>query len=125
MFAQKQLPFTAATTAVIDLRFGSPTGTEYAKIGHLTIRCIRTGGADATVAVRAIKVNDGDTAPSASDISASADAVFLRGTATTSEEIQIGSKFAPGMNNDVYQGNYFTHVLVTGVAAGTLVVVGQ
>ena len=28
------------------------------------------------------------------DISASADAVFLRGTATTSEEIQIGSKFA-------------------------------
>ena len=52
MFAQKQLPFTAAATAVIDLRFGSPTGTEYAKIGHLTIRCIRTGGADATVCSR-------------------------------------------------------------------------
>lgn len=125
MFAQKQNQIIAANSAIIDLRPGTPTGTEYAKCGHLTIRCVRTGGADASVFVRAIKLNDGDTAPVPPDLSVSADSVLLRGTATTSEEIQIGSKFAPGMNNDVYQGNYFTHVLLTGVAAGTLVVVGQ
>lgn len=125
MVAQKTYPLTAGTNFVADLRFGSPTGTQYAKFGHLTIRSVRTGGADSSFYVRAIKVNDGEAAPSAINLSVDSDAVFLRGTATTSEEIQIGSKFAPGMNNDVYQGNYFTHVMITGVADGSLVVVGQ
>lgn len=126
MFAQKTYPLTAGDSFVSDLRFGTPTGTEYAKIGHLTIRSVRTGGADAVFHVRPIRVNDGDAAPSAIDLtSGTADSVILRGTATTSEEIQIGSRFAPGMNNDVFQGNYFTHVMITCVASGSVAIVGQ
>jgi len=124
MFAQKKSDFLAAGISVIDLRPAGTSGNEYAKCGHLTIRCVRSGGADASVYVRAIKVNDGDAPPAPVDLTVG-DAILLRGTSTVSEEYQIGSKFAPGMNNDVYQGNYFTHVLLTGIAAGTLVVIGQ
>ncbi len=125
MFAQKTYPLTAGFSFVSDLRFGTPTGTEYAKIGHLTIRSVRTGGADAVFHVRPIRVNDGDAAPSAVDLTSGFDSAILRGTATTSEEIQIGSRFAPGVNNDVFQGNYFPHVMITCVASGSVAIVGQ
>ena len=128
MFAQKTYPLTAGVSFVSDLRFGAtPTGTEYAKIGHLTIRSVRTGGADAVFQVRPIRVNDGDAAPLAIDLTSGTtnDSVILRGTASVSEEFQIGSKFAPGMNNDVFQGNYFTHVMITCVASGAVVIIGQ
>lgn len=124
MFVQKSIN-GAPQNLVLDLRAYGATGTTYNRVGHLTIRCLEDGVADAIILVRAIKVPDGVAAPAAVDLSLTNDYVYMTTADDQAQEYTIGSKFAPGMNDDVYQGNYFTHVMVSITAQGRLAVIGQ
>ena len=124
MFVQKSVN-AAPSNAVLDLRPDPSTGTAYAKVGHLQLVCTKSVGTDAVILARAIRVADGQAAPAAVDLSLTNDYVQLGTAAGQLATYDIGSAFAQGYNQDVYQNNTFSHVLITIVAEGRLSVIGQ
>lgn len=124
MFVQKSVD-GAPQNFVLDLRPAGATNNDYAKVGKLKLICTKSGGADAVILARAIRVEDGQTVPTAVDLSLTNDYVHL-GTATGhNPTYDIGTSFAQGYQQDVYRNNTFSHVMVSIVATGRLSVVGQ
>lgn len=124
MFVQKSVN-AGPSNFVLDLRPDPSTGTVYAKVGQLTLRALKDGGADAIVLVRAIRVDDGQAVPAAVDLSLTNDYLYLGTAAGQIAEYKIGSSFAQGYNPDVYRNNTFSHVMVSIVATARLSVIGQ
>lgn len=124
MFVQKSVN-GAPTNIVLDLRPDPSTGTVYAKVGHLKLVCTKSVGTDAVILARAVRVADGQAAPTAVDLSLTNDYVQLGTAAGTLGSYELGSLFSQGYNQDVYQNNTFSHILVSIVAEGRLSVIGQ
>lgn len=130
---QKTAASNAARDFVIDLRAVGDTTSKFNRVGFL--RVVATAGPAASqFFLKAVKVNDGDAVPTAVDLAATygantiIDAIKIEtsadDTVNTTDTWEFGQRFASGYSEGVYNGNCFTHLLVSCKAQGELQIFG-